>query len=56
MTRWESSMPSDPSLNLATQTLTWLDALIAPLRQARKRMESLAERADVLRQIPQRAA
>jgi len=56
MTRWEASTPDDPSLNLAMQTLTWLNALTDPLREARERMESLAERAKALRQISQKAA
>jgi hypothetical protein len=56
MTSWEASTPDDSSLNLATQTLTWLNALTAPLRQARERMESLAARAKTLRQLPGKAA
>jgi hypothetical protein len=43
---WHSTALDDPSLNLAAQTLEWLDGLIAPLRQACERMESLAARAE----------
>lgn len=44
MSRWRATDFPDPSLNLATQTVKWLDALIAPIAAARERMQSLADR------------
>jgi GTPase Era involved in 16S rRNA processing len=38
----------DDSLNLAAQTLAWLDGLIVPLRQGRERLESLIRRAEAI--------
>jgi len=54
--RWKSADVTDPSLNLATQTLEWIDALIAPIRRARDRMDSAARRAEELRQSLSKAA
>jgi GTPase Era involved in 16S rRNA processing len=53
---WQATTPSDPSLSLATQTLEWIEHLLAPLRQARERMESLASRAEAMRDTLARAA
>lgn len=49
LTRWKSADLTDPSYNLATQALEWIDAMIAPIRQARERMDSVARRAEELR-------
>lgn len=56
MGNWQTSAPTDPSLNLSTQTLQWIDGLLAPLRQARERMESLATRAAQMREQVAKAA
>jgi hypothetical protein len=56
MGTWQTSAPADPSLNLPTQTLQWIDGLLAPLRQARERMESLATRAAHMREQVAKAA
>ena len=53
---WRATTLPDPSLNLATQTLEWLDGLLAPLRQSRDRMESLAKRAEAARESLGKAA
>jgi hypothetical protein len=53
---WQTSAMADPSLNLATQTLQWIDGLLAPLRQARERMESLSRRAAEMREAVAKAA
>lgn len=53
---WQTSAMTDPSMNLATQTLRWIDGLLAPLRQARERMESLARRAAQMREAVAKAA
>src|SRR5258708_34243172 len=45
----------DESLNLAAQTLAWLDGLIVPLRQAREHLDSLiagAEPIDIISDVP----
>jgi len=49
LARWRAADYPDPALNLATQTLQWIDLLVAPIRQARERMKSLADRAETLR-------
>ena len=53
---WQATALSDPSLSLAAQTLQWIEHLLTPLRQARERMESLALRAEAMRQTIARAA
>jgi GTPase Era involved in 16S rRNA processing len=40
---------NDPSLNLATTTLTWLDDLLDPIRQAREQTNSIIQRTEKLR-------
>ena len=40
---------SDPSVNLAIQTRQWLDGLLEPIRAARTRMQSLADRSAELK-------
>ena len=47
---WKSSDLPDESINLSSQSLHWLDELSAPIRNARQRMESLAQRVTDLRQ------
>ena len=47
--RWKLATVSDPELNLFTQTLHWVDALVAPITAAHERVTSLAERAEALR-------
>ncbi|HXE54952.1 MAG TPA: hypothetical protein VN541_18165 [Tepidisphaeraceae bacterium] len=54
--RWQQANESDPELNLSSQVLRWVDELITPIRDARSRMESLAERAEALRTTTSRAA
>ena len=56
LVRWKSADLTDPSYNLATQTLEWIDAMIAPIRQARERMDSVARRAEELRHTLAEAA
>ena len=46
---WKSSDLPDESINLSSQSLHWLDELSAPIRNARQRMESLAQRVTDLR-------
>lgn len=53
---WQATAQSDPSLSLASQTLQWIEHLLAPLRQARERMESLASRAQAMRDALAKAA
>jgi hypothetical protein len=47
--RWKRLESLDPSLNLTGKTLEWLSALVAPIREARERMEALATRIEDLR-------
>ena len=56
LSSWQTTALSDPSLNLATQTLQWIEHLLAPLRQSRERMESLASRAAAMREAVAKAA
>ncbi|HWE04909.1 MAG TPA: hypothetical protein VG326_21055 [Tepidisphaeraceae bacterium] len=49
MSRWRATDFSDASLNLAAQTLKWLDELTGPIRAAHDRMQSLASRSAALR-------
>ena len=44
MNRWRAADFPDPSLNLATQTVQWMDGLVAPIAMAHDRMQSLADR------------
>lgn len=53
---WQAAAMSDPSLSLAAQTLEWIQHLLSPLRQARERMESLASRAEAMRDSISKAA
>ena len=53
---WKSTSLPDSSLNLATQTLEWIDKLVVPIRQARDRVQSLAERTTKLRTSLDQAA
>ena len=48
---------SDSSeLSMTSQAMRWLDDLLQPVREARERAESLAQRADKLRSLPANAA
>ncbi len=47
--RWKLATVPDPGLNLFTQTLAWVDGLVAPIAFARERVASLSERAAALR-------
>ncbi|MDB5293732.1 MAG: hypothetical protein JWL69_4973 [Phycisphaerales bacterium] len=46
LSKWHATDFPDPAVNLATQTVQWLEELTAPIRLARERMQSLADRAD----------
>lgn len=54
--RWKSTSQTDPSYNLATQTLEWIDSMIAPIRRARERVDSAVHRAEELRRSIAEAA
>jgi hypothetical protein len=56
LTRWRASDFPDASINLATQTVKWLDDLIAPIATAREKMQSLAERVAAMRSRSEGAA
>lgn len=47
--RWRGAEANDPSVNLATATLEWIDGLIEPIRVARGRADALIERTEALR-------
>ncbi|HZK80068.1 MAG TPA: GTPase [Humisphaera sp.] len=49
MLRWRATDFPDPSLNLAAQTIQWIDELTRPIRAARDQMQSLADRSAALR-------
>jgi GTPase Era involved in 16S rRNA processing len=53
---WQTTAPADPSLSLAAQTMEWIEHLLAPVRQARERMDSLASRAEAMRDSMAKAA
>jgi hypothetical protein len=44
LSKWKTSEQSDPSLNLMTQTLQWMDDLLEPVRSAHQRLASLVQR------------
>jgi hypothetical protein len=48
-TRWRATDFPDPTLNFATQTIRWMDDLVAPIALAQSRMQALADRAAALR-------
>jgi hypothetical protein len=54
--RWKLATLPDESLNLSMQTLRWVDTLTAPIRTARERVASLAERTEALRSALGKAA
>lgn len=54
--RWRMADDPDPTLNLATQCLQWVDGLTEPVRLAHERTADLARRADTLRGTMERAA
>ena len=41
---------NDPSVNLATATIEWIDALVEPIRSARARADAIVERTKALRE------
>jgi hypothetical protein len=43
--RWALTDVSDPSVNLTTQIMQWMEDLLAPIRSSEQRFESLAKRA-----------
>ncbi len=47
--RWRGTDAHDPSVNLASATLEWIDGLIDPIRLARSRADALVERTESLR-------
>jgi GTPase Era involved in 16S rRNA processing len=49
LARWKTAKQPDPSLNLSTRTLQWLDDLLEPIRSARQTIEKLVERVSELR-------
>jgi hypothetical protein len=49
LSRWKTAEQADPSLNLSTQTLAWIESLLEPIHSARVTVEKLAERAEFLR-------
>jgi hypothetical protein len=49
LAKWKNTDYPDSSVNLATQALGWMDELSAPIRTARDRMQSLAQRVEDLR-------
>jgi hypothetical protein len=49
MSRWRATDFPDPSLNLASQTIQWLDELTRPIRGAQDQMQSLADRSAAIR-------
>ncbi|MDB5302964.1 MAG: hypothetical protein JWM97_513 [Phycisphaerales bacterium] len=49
LSKWRATDFPDPAVNLATQTLQWLNDLTAPIRLARERMQSVADRAEAFR-------
>jgi hypothetical protein len=56
LARWKLAADPDPSLNLATQSLLWVDTLTQPIRVAHERMAAVANRANELRGAIDRAA
>jgi hypothetical protein len=56
LARWRTADAADPSLNLASAALEWLDQMLDPIRRARERAEGLVKRTDELRASLTRAA
>jgi hypothetical protein len=44
--RWSLTDVSDPSVNLTTQIMRWMDDLLAPIRASEERFDSLAKRVE----------
>jgi len=44
--RWALTDVSDPSVNLTTQIMQWMEDLLAPIRASEERFESLAKRVE----------
>lgn len=49
LSKWKSANHPDRSLNLTRETVEWMAGLLAPVRQARERVESLVQRAKQFR-------
>jgi hypothetical protein len=49
LARWKTAEQADPSLNLSTQTMAWIESLLEPIHTARNAVEKLALRAEQLR-------
>jgi hypothetical protein len=56
LSRWRSADYADPSLNLTTQAVQWMDGLVEPIRQACERMTDVARRAKALERLASAAA
>jgi GTPase Era involved in 16S rRNA processing len=56
MARMREAEGKDAALSPISQTLQWLDGLTSPVRQSRERMESLAKRAEAVKQSATKAA
>jgi hypothetical protein len=56
LARWRTTDAADPSLNLASAALEWIDQLIDPIRRARERADDLVRRTNELRASLTRAA
>jgi hypothetical protein len=48
LARWKAADYPDPSVNLSTQAIDWMDELTSPLRAAHQRMQSLSQRVNDL--------
>jgi hypothetical protein len=47
--RWRAADSRDPSINLATATIEWIDGLVEPVRSARSRADAIVQRTEELR-------
>ena len=55
MSRWKAADYPDPGVNLAAQAMDWMDELTTPIRAARDRMQTLAQKVDQLKSPAQAA-
>jgi hypothetical protein len=49
LSRWRAADSRDPSVNLATATIEWIDGLVEPVRSARSRADAIVQRTEALR-------
>ena len=49
LARWRAADSRDPSVNLATATIEWIDGLVEPVRSARMRADAIVQRTEELR-------